>query len=305
MRNLKAFTLIELLVVIAIIAVLASLLLPAVQSARESARRTSCANNLMQIGLALNNYESAHFAFPPGVINETGPIVNKPAGSHYSWITQILPFLDQANAYAHFNFRHGVYDRVNETVRGHAVGTFYCSSDMGNGGSSSNYAANYHDAEAPIDIGSHGVFRLNSATSIEEITDGLSTTLFVAERKITADFGWASGTSSTLRNTGYPPNGSPPGPVYDISTGFFEYTRMLADPEFIFNPESALPDPKTAEGQDRLSTFCGGYSSRHAAGINACMGDGSVRFVKNRIDRIIFARLGHRADGELIGHDRY
>ncbi|MBI1324152.1 DUF1559 domain-containing protein [bacterium] len=305
MRIRRAFTLIELLVVIALIAVLASLLLPAVQSARESARRTSCVNNLLQIGLALNNYESTHFAFPPGVVNDTVPIVNKPVGRHFSWVTQILPYLDQANAYSHFNFRHGVYDRINDTVRGHAIGTFYCSSDMGTGGSSTNYAANYHDAEAPIDTGSHGVFRANTATSIDDIPDGLSTTLLVAEKKITADFGWASGTSSTLRNTGYPPNNSPPGPVYDVATGFFEYSRSLHDIEFVMPPGSTLPDPMTAEGQERLSTFCGGYSSRHPGGINACMGDGSVRFLKRTISSEIFARLGHRADGELIGQDRY
>src|SRR5216684_1150993 len=72
------FTLIELLVVIAIIAVLIALLLPAVQAAREAARRAQCVNNLMQLGIALQNYESAHEVLPPGVVNETGPILEQP-----------------------------------------------------------------------------------------------------------------------------------------------------------------------------------------------------------------------------------
>ncbi len=306
MIHRRAFTLIEMLVFITIIALLSTLLLPAVQSAREASRRTICMNNLFQIGLALNNYESSHYVFPPGVINEAGPIVSKPVGLHYSWVTQILPYLDMANAYSHFNFRHGVYEPFNDTVRSHFVATFICVSDTSNAGrSSTSYAANYHDAEAPIDIDSHGVFRLNTTTRIDDITDGLNTTLFVSERILTADLGWASGTSATLRNSGYPPNGAPPTPIYDMVTGFFYYSQTTTGNEFIVPPGSTLPDPKTAEGQDRLSTFCGGYSSRHAAGINACMGDGSVRFLKNSIDRTIFARLGHRADGELIGYDRY
>ncbi len=306
MSNRRAFTLIELLVVVTVIVILVTMLLPAVQSAREAARRTSCVNHLMQIGLALNNYETAHYVFPPGVVNLTLPIVNKPAGYHYNWITQILPHLDQANAYAHFNFRNGVYARVNDTVRGHSIESFHCSSDARSFGASSNYAANYHDREAPIDVGTSGVFRANAATALDEITDGASFTLFVAERKVTSDYGWASGTSSTLRNTEYPPNAAPLTPTFDPASGFFEILEFT--PSGRIYPgrfPDGVADPQTAEGQERLATICGGYSSPHSGGINACMGDGSVRFVKNSIDKVVFGRLGHRADGELIGYDQY
>ena len=88
----SGFTLIELLVVIAIIAVLIALLLPAVQAAREAARRAQCVNNLMQLGIAMQNYESSHEMLPPGVVNLTGPILDQPKGYHFGWLVQILPY---------------------------------------------------------------------------------------------------------------------------------------------------------------------------------------------------------------------
>src|SRR5512136_477151 len=95
----RAFTLVELLVVIAIIGILIALLLPAVQAAREAARRSSCLNNLTQLGLAVQNYEMARRTYPPGTINETGPIVNQPTGYHMSWLVQILPYMEEGNVF--------------------------------------------------------------------------------------------------------------------------------------------------------------------------------------------------------------
>ena len=125
MKRRRAFTLIELLIVIAIIAVLiALLLLPAIQAAREQARRTQCVNNLLQLGLALGNYASTHSVLPPGVVNATGPIANLPNGYHHGWTVQILPFLGQSNIYNHINIRESVYADSNMTVRGVHVSTF-------------------------------------------------------------------------------------------------------------------------------------------------------------------------------------
>ena len=101
----RGFTLIELLVVIAIISVLIALLLPAVQSAREAARRAQCVNNLMQFGIALQSYDSAHEVLPPGVVNQTGPVLDQPKGYGFGWITQILPYFEQKNVYNHFNLK--------------------------------------------------------------------------------------------------------------------------------------------------------------------------------------------------------
>src|SRR5271168_763313 len=103
MSRRPGFTLIELLTVVAIIAVLITLLLPAVQSAREAARRTQCHNNLLQLGIAVGNYASTHEVLPPGVVNEKRPIQNIPQGYQFGWTVQILPFLEQGNLYRRFD----------------------------------------------------------------------------------------------------------------------------------------------------------------------------------------------------------
>ncbi len=132
----RGFTIIELLLVIGIIAVLISLLLPAVQSAREAARRTQCSKNLMQIGVALASYASTHKVFPPGVVNDKGPISNAPTGYHYGWAVQILPYLSQPAIYQQFDFSQSVYAQRNDTARSHKLDIFLCPSDgwIRNGG---------------------------------------------------------------------------------------------------------------------------------------------------------------------------
>ena len=126
------FTLIELLVVIAIIAILIALLLPAVQQAREAARRTTCKNNLMQLGLALQNIEAQYEHLPPGTINDSGPIRNQPKGNHVSWIVQLLPFIDQGNAFEHYDASVGVYDPKNAQVRALVIPVLRCPSSASN-----------------------------------------------------------------------------------------------------------------------------------------------------------------------------
>jgi len=190
------FTLIELLVVIAIIAILIALLLPAVQQAREAARRTQCKNNLMQLVLAAHNYEMAYEVLPPGTVNAQGPIKNSPDGYHVSWMVQLLPFLDQAAMYRLFDFKENVYGAKNEKIRKAAVSAFKCPSDpvvrghFGRGGKDwalTSYAGNHHDVEAPIDADNHGVLFLNSSVRYQDITDGSSNTIFAGEKYATGN----------------------------------------------------------------------------------------------------------------------
>ena len=204
MRRRPGFTLIELMMAVSIIALLVSLILPAVQSARENARRVHCANNLMQLGIGLGSYASTHSVLPPGVVNETGPIKNLPYGYHHSWVVQILPFIGQGNLYGYVDQRDSVYDPANDTVAEFKIATLMCPSD--NTHAAHNYAGCHHDVQAPIAAVNHGVLYLNSHVRYRDITDGTALTILLGEISDSGPtLGWVSGTRSTLRNTGTPP----------------------------------------------------------------------------------------------------
>jgi prepilin-type N-terminal cleavage/methylation domain-containing protein/prepilin-type processing-associated H-X9-DG protein len=297
-RSLRSgFTLIELLVVMAIIAVLISLLLPAVQAAREAARRCQCVNNLVQISIAIQNYESSHEMLPPGVVNPSGPIANTPAGYHMSWVAQILPFMEQKNAYNKTNFNAGAYDPVNATVRRHVMNSFACPSENFSTGPSkpatTNYAGCHHPVEAPIDVGNMGVFFLNSHIRYDDVTDGTANTVFVGEKlRDNTELGWMSGTRSTLRNLGHVVN--------SMTAGVGG--ALAAEDDEEDDAERAKP---VAAGDPAAVLIVGGYGSKHPGGTNVAFGDGSVRFLKTTISPKILRLLGNRADGELIGGDQY
>lgn len=272
------FTLIELLVVIAIIAILIALLLPAVQQAREAARRSSCKNNLMQLGLALHNYEMMHEVLPPGTINTDGPIKHEPKGHHVSWIVQLLPFIDQRIEYAHFDFSAGVYADENAEVRKSLINTLLCPSDgarNSNDDSTLNsYAACHNDTDAPIDVDNTGVMFLNSSIRYEQISDGSTHTIFLGEKlRQAGSLGWASGTRATLRNTG------------SLNEGVEDEFQHQQDPTV-----QAELDP------DKV----GGFGSRHQGGAHFTFGDGHIQFLTENINTDLFKQLGHRADGKLI-----
>jgi prepilin-type N-terminal cleavage/methylation domain-containing protein len=208
-RRTRAFTLVELLVVIAIIGILVALLLPAVQSARERARMCSCDNKLTQLILGLHSYELAQGAFPRGVVEKTGPVLNAPSGYHHNWISALLPYVEQSALQQHIDFSVGVYAPANVPVRKFELGLLSCPSEpFSISKPYSNYAGCHNDVEAPIDEGNQGVLVLNKSFTRDDISDGLAYTIFVGEKLSDAwDLGWLSGTRATLRNTGIPING--------------------------------------------------------------------------------------------------
>jgi prepilin-type N-terminal cleavage/methylation domain-containing protein len=305
-----AFTLIELLVVIAIIATLIGLLLPAVQSSREAARRMSCANNVQQLGLALHHYEFHREVFPAGVTDAAGPIKSRPEGKHVSWIVRILPYLEEKALAAHFKDADGAYAAGNAAVTATGIPVLNCPSSSApsteelpaadgrgeNGGQGdgdqgqrrqvavSHYAGCHHDVETPIAADNHGMLFLNSAVRFKDIEDGSSRTLLVAEKVSPSrqpndrwspfrdDLGWASGTRSTLRNTS------------SISRGFGYGSQ-----------EGAAIAAKAAD-----PLFVGGIGSFHAGGIVVTgMADGGIKQLSEDIDLALLRQLGHRADGEI------
>ncbi len=196
-----AFTLVELLVVIAIISVFIAMMLPAVQASRETARRNECINNLSQLMFATQHYQSAHEYYPPGVIDDHGPIHSEPSGKHQNWIIQLLPYMEELPKYKHIAKTESVYADANAPVRKLAVTLLQCPSDWRDDLALgvSNYAACHHDVEAPIDVDNHGVFFLNSRIRYEDITDGASHTIFIGEKIAEPnDLGWMSGTRADL-----------------------------------------------------------------------------------------------------------
>jgi prepilin-type processing-associated H-X9-DG protein/prepilin-type N-terminal cleavage/methylation domain-containing protein len=299
MRRRTAFTMVELLIVIAIITILISLLLPAIQSAREQARRTHCVNNLMQLGIALANYAATHSVLPPGVVNDQGPILNLPSGYHHSWVVQILPFVGQDNVYRHFNITEGVYEPSNETAAFVKISTLLCPSDEWMGPIS--YAGCHHDVDAPIAADNHGVLYLNSRVRPDDIPDGPAYTILLGEmRRAGPSLGWASGTRATLRNTGKPINERDPLlPLFPRTGGF----RNIQPPV----SQAELHDVVKSLTADEIwpVTLPGGFSSWHAGGSNFLFCDGSVHLLKASIDRRIYQFLGNRDDGEAVSADSY
>lgn len=314
-RRRPGFTLIELLVVIAIIAILVALLLPAVQQARESARRTQCRNNLKQLGLALHNYSESLGCFP----------MAKNATNSISPHARLLPFIELTALFNSINFNVAGNNAANAAALTMNVPGFQCPTNVNNLpstlGGYNNYYTNYGtiigNSLPGLIVGStnygmpkpDGVFFQDSSIKFKDITDGTSNTVMMSE-KMTGD--GSNGISSPLTDTFQP--GTYPATadealadchavnVADLtkqgnsnvgapwispshSTTYYYHVMVPNDRSCMYPPS-------------RIATTA---NSQHAGGVHTLLCDGSVRFVTSSIDLGIWRAIGTRGGGEVTG----
>lgn len=305
------FTLVELLVVIAIIGILVGLLLPAVQAAREAARRIQCTNNLKQMGLALHNYESAHRTFPPGFISRvTGTwsgVGNDPipeAGPGWSLFSLILPQLEQTNLHASIDFNLPITDATNSVARSTNVNGYRCPSDTwgeavsvwpqslgindlaacsyvgclggGNPANAPGYTAMYE--QQPF----NGMFHRNVAIRHADITDGTSNTIGLGERvSMFAPNGWA-GVIPTAQTVFSPWMAQQRGQVVG-------QTARPAITMVTVHVRSGGPNSPTGSP--------GGFWSPHTGGCLFMLMDGSTHTITTTVDINVFRAMAGRNDG--------
>lgn len=288
-RPRRGFTLIELLVVIAIIAVLISLLLPAVQQVRAAARRTTCRNHLHQLGLSLHNYESTFGVLPPGYVYRPSPQGNE-AG--FSWGAMILPQLDQASVSTTFDYNVPIFHSNNIKVRETHLPLFLCPDDTFSAdgyvemGSERYASASYVGSFGPPDLDDtqekrDGLFSRNSSTRFGSVSDGLSNTLMVGER-----------TNGPFRI------GAAHGSHFSYETAWAGAIREITDPtddhgHMVLFQAGHTPNHPQSDDRD--------VSAPHIGFANFLMGDGSVRSIIESVDFSIYTALSTRSGNDVIG----
>ncbi|MGB7345109.1 MAG: DUF1559 domain-containing protein [Pirellulaceae bacterium] len=200
----------ELLVVIAIIGILVSLLLPAVQAAREAARRMSCQNNIRQIGLALHNYHAAYRKLPPGGI-EVRPEVRN--GRQMAWSAMVLPFMEETAAYQQIDFSYAFDAPENADAGSRVIETYLCpstsrSNPRNSGRGATDYGGIYGERITSQNFPPRGVMIHDQPIRFRDITDGLSRTIVVAEDANFPDGQWIN--ALNLFDQAFPINKAPP-----------------------------------------------------------------------------------------------
>ncbi|MEQ8788416.1 MAG: DUF1559 domain-containing protein [Pirellulaceae bacterium] len=297
-RARRGFTIAELSVVLAITGLLLALAVPALQSARDAARRSACAQNLVRLQASLHRHEAAHGVFPAGVRHDSGPIVEQESGFHPSWTVDILPYVDQQATYNRVDrgasdYSDDDYTEDNVSLRQTPIAVLRCSLASA-AAPRSSYAGVHHDQESPINDDNHGLLFLNSRIGYDDIPDGLAHTLLLGEKRGGPnDLGWMSGTRATLRNTGARINRTERDAAPPLG---FRTTNLLYD-DFDSARDASRQDEPSRPAPHVVGEFVGGFGSRHVGGAFFAYADGRVQFLADGADLQLLRALAHRADG--------
>ena len=326
----RAFTLVELLVVIAIIGVLVSLLLPAVQAAREAARRTQCINHLKQLALGVQNYSDTFNCFPAsGIVDTTQAQYESRSGTMFSWAVLILPFIEQKNLYEQFNFNTSVLNQASSDPQATVLNVMLCPSDAGRGryyqdssftnnkrlakGNYAAYGSPYHLENQDTYLAaltSHATNRAGTFTS-----EGTSNTILLSEVR-TLDhrqdqrgawaIAWngASLLAYDMHHLGAAGGGYVPDPA---SIGQAQPpNNQGSNLDMLYN----CPDPANAQlrrmpcnvwqSGGSFEYLSAATRSLHPMGVNAAYVDGHVSFLRDSIDEYTMAYLISIQDGQAV-----
>ncbi|MDZ7620345.1 MAG: DUF1559 domain-containing protein [Patescibacteria group bacterium] len=320
-RTLHGFTLVELLVVIAIIGILISLLLPAVQAAREAARRMQCANHLKQIGLAMHNFQDTHGRLPTGardgdhrVPHDLTACCNSMTRHGWTWMYWILPYIEQGTVFdlasdSHDSTKLGGGQNAKEDEVAHrGIMTFYCPTRRTPLAYSTGYRADYagnagergpdkiRDASSRGDKGVIMITDGSKVQQIERIRDGSSNTIMVGEKALHAEeHGADGGDNERWSNSGW-----------DEDHVRFGGGLSSSGVSYGIPPISDKDAPHRVNGKWTTIVDLGGQSwgqwhpffgSSHPGGANFCMADGAVRTISYSIDAEVFRRTSLANDG--------
>jgi len=308
MMKRRGFTLIELLVVMAIIAVLIALLLPAVQQAREAARRTQCKNNLHQMGIAMHNYHDTHKQFPPsstsgfgrGVWMYPGTGPTDPNIHLHSWASLILPQLEQKNLQQEINYQVSALDPDNWDAASDIVSTYRCPTYAGSPYSKANqyttvvgmdaFAVRNYTAMGALNVlglsgavPPEGMLYPGSTTGLRDVHDGTTTTFLLVETREENASVWLDGTSASVASRWFDFM-SPP--TFAGNTIALNHENYFIS-EFLFGPTNTI-DSKW------------GPSSQHSDGAHHMMADGSVHYISDKADTTLYDSLVTREGTEVV-----